>query len=83
MKKTILQEIQDVVTQYGKVISHVIKMDVEIVDANLFRISGTGIYNNQINIDMSKEGFVYKQVLATGKTQLIEKAWRAFRCRRV
>lgn len=73
MKKTILQEIQDVVIQYGKVISHVIKMDVEIVDANLFRISGTGIYNNQINIDMSKEGFVYKQVLATGKTQLIEK----------
>lgn len=72
MKKSVLQEIQDVVTQYGKIISYVIKMDVEIVDANLLRISGTGNYYNKINEDMSKEGFVYKQVLATGKTQLIE-----------
>ena len=72
MEKTILQEIQDTVTQYAKIISHVIKMDVEIVDARLFRIAGTGIYNNCINEDMSPEGFVYKQVLSTGLPQLIE-----------
>lgn len=79
MKKTILQEIQDAVTQYAKVISHVIKMDVEIVDARLFRIAGTGRYNKHINEDMSQEGFVYKQVLATGETQLIEEpGWHIF-----
>src|SRR5665647_237476 len=72
MGKMILQEIQDAVTQYAKVISHVIKMDVEIVDARLFRIAGTGRYNNHINEDMSQEGFVYKQVLATGEKQFIE-----------
>jgi len=72
MKKTILQEIQDVVSQYAKVIAHVIKMDVEIVDARLFRIAGTGRYSNNINEDMSQEGFVYKQVLVTGETQSIE-----------
>lgn len=80
MKKTILQEIQDAVTQYAKVISHVIKMDVEIVDSRLFRIAGTGRYNNQINEDMSQEGFVYQQVLATGETQLIEEPGKHIFC---
>ncbi|MCC5465823.1 sigma 54-interacting transcriptional regulator [Pelosinus baikalensis] len=81
MKKTILQEIQDVVIQYGNMISHVIKVDVEIVDSNLFRISGTGQYINQINVDMSKEGFVYQQVLATGETQLIKEPGEHIFCK--
>lgn len=72
MKKTILQEIQDAVIQYAKVIAHVIRVDVEIVDTNLFRIAGTGIYDQSLNEDMSQEGFVYKHVLATGKSQFIE-----------
>jgi transcriptional regulator with PAS, ATPase and Fis domain len=71
-KKSILQEIQDVVISYAKMLAHVIRVDVEIVDINLFRIAGTGRYNNRINEDMSKEGFVYKQVLATGESQFIE-----------
>lgn len=80
MKKTILQEIQEAVSQYAKVIAHVIKMDVEIVDARLFRIAGTGRYNNHINEDMSQEGFVYKQVLATGETQSIEEPGKHVLC---
>jgi transcriptional regulator with PAS, ATPase and Fis domain len=80
MTKTILQEIQDAVIQYAKVISHVIKMDVEIVDARLFRIAGTGRYSNNINQDMSQEGFVYKQVLATGETQVIEEPGKHMLC---
>ena len=80
MKKTILQEIQDAVSQYAKVIAHVIKMDVEIVDARLFRIAGTGRYSNNINEDMSQEGFVYKQVLATGETQSIEEPGKHVLC---
>lgn len=70
--KTNLQEIQEAVIQYAKVISHVIKVDVEIVDNRLFRIAGTGRYDNNLSKDMSQEGFVYKQVLATGETQFIE-----------
>lgn len=72
MEKSILQEIQDAVSQYAKIIAHVIRVDVEIVDTNLFRIAGTGIYDKSINEDMSQEGFVYKHVLATGKSQFIE-----------
>ncbi|SMC56683.1 sigma 54-interacting transcriptional regulator [Sporomusa malonica] len=72
IKKSILQEIQAAVIQYAKIIAHVIRVDVEIVDADLFRIVGTGIYDKGINEDMSREGFVYKHVLATGQSQLIE-----------
>ncbi|WP_371363362.1 Anaerobic nitric oxide reductase transcription regulator NorR [Sporomusa rhizae] len=72
MKKSILQEIQDAVVQYAKIIAHVIRVDVEIVDTNLYRIVGTGVYDTGINEDMSREGFVYKHVLATGKPQFIE-----------
>jgi len=55
-------------------------MDVEIVDARLFRIAGTGRYNNHINEDMSQEGFVYKQVLATGEKQFIEEPGKHILC---
>lgn len=72
MNKSILQEIQDAVIQYAKIIAHVIRVDVEIVDAGLVRIAGTGIYSRSINEDMSGEGFVYKHVLATGQPQYIE-----------
>ncbi len=72
MKKSILQEIQEAVSQYARIIAHVIRVDVEIVDTNLFRIAGTGIYDKCVNEDMSQEGFVYKHVLTTGKSQFIE-----------
>lgn len=70
--ETILQKIQVEVAQYAKVISHVIKMDVEIADSRLFRIAGTGRYTDHINEDMSQVGYIYKQVLSTGETQIIE-----------
>lgn len=70
--KTILQDIQETVIQYANIIANVIKVDVEIVDANLVRIAGTGIYKGKINEDMSGEGFVYKEVLHTGQAQFIE-----------
>lgn len=81
MKKSILQEIQETVSQYAKIIAHVIRVDVEIVDTNLVRIAGTGIYDIRINEDMSREGFVYKHVLATGKSQFIEEPGKHELCR--
>ncbi len=81
LKMSILREIQEAVIPYANIISHVIKMDVEIVDARLFRIAGTGIYSNSINEDMSQEGFVYKQVLATGEPQLIKEPGKHIFCK--
>lgn len=77
---TILQEIQDTVVQYANIISHVIKVDVEIVDENLIRLAGTGIYQNKINEDISAEGFVYKKIIETGEPQLIKEPGMHFLC---
>lgn len=81
MKQSVLQEIQDTVLQYAQIISNVIKVDVEIVDVCMVRIAGTGIYQDRINEDMSEEGFVYKQVLATGEPQVIEDPGRHRLCK--
>jgi transcriptional regulator with PAS, ATPase and Fis domain len=81
MGKSILQEIQETVIQYAQVISHVIKVDVEIVDNRLTRIAGTGVYQDRINEDMSQEGFVYQQVLALGEPQVIEEPGQHPLCR--
>lgn len=80
VKKSILAEIKESVLQYAKIISYVIKVDVEIVDSDLFRIAGSGVYRDRINEDMSREGFVYKRVLETGQPQFIEEPGKHTLC---
>lgn len=72
MKGSTLLEIQDTVAKYADIISNVIKVDVEIVDKNLCRVAGTGIYKDEINKDISKEGYVYDHVIKTGEKQIIK-----------
>lgn len=67
----ILSRIQDTVQEYADVISKVSGVDVEVVDSNLFRVAGTGIYEGNTNTDMSDEGHVYKHILKTGETKVI------------
>ena len=54
MIKLRLKDISKVVNRYAKVISSIVNIDVEIVDENLIRIAGTGLYSNKLNesIDM-------------------------------
>ncbi|BDR63093.1 hypothetical protein K134307016_00270 [Clostridium tetani] len=66
-----LKGIQAPVIKYANIISQILQVEVEIVDENLIRIAGTGIFKNKINEDMSKEGYVYKKVLKHGKDQII------------
>ena len=66
-----LSSIQNTVQEYAKVIAQVSGVDVEVVDKNLYRVAGTGIYASDINMDMSTEGYVYKQILITGETKVI------------
>lgn len=70
--QTILKEIQDTVIQYAEIIAKMIKVDVEIVDSSLLRIAGTGSYHDAINANIEGEGSVYKEVLNTGKAQIIQ-----------
>lgn len=67
----ILLEIQDTVKKYTEIMAKVSKVDVEVVDADLFRVAGTGMFSEHINEDMSPEGYTYRHVLKTGQLQVI------------
>ncbi|NFJ05447.1 AAA family ATPase [Clostridium botulinum] len=82
MKGSTLLEIQDTVAKYANIISSVIKLDVEIVDKNLCRIAGTGIYKDAINKDISKEGYVYDYVIKTGEKQIIKNPGQHYLCKK-
>lgn len=69
--KSILLEIQETVIKYADIISKIANIDVEVVDEHLFRVAGTGIFSDEINCDMSHEGYVYQKVIETGEKQII------------
>nr|MBK5235085.1 sigma 54-interacting transcriptional regulator [Clostridium sp.] len=68
---SILKDIQEAVIKYANIISQILHVEVEIVDDNLIRIAGTGIYKDKIDVDISDEGYVYKKVIKSGKSQII------------
>ncbi|WP_253199366.1 sigma-54 interaction domain-containing protein [Clostridium tagluense] len=68
---SILKNIQEAVIKYANIISQILQVEVEIVDANLIRIAGTGIYKDKIDEDISKEGYVYRKVIKSGESQII------------
>ena len=78
--KSILQEIQGTVIKYANIIEQVIKVDVEIVDAHLLRIAGTGAKNEHISESMEHQGHVYKEVLSNGQSLFIEKPGQHLLC---
>lgn len=76
----ILMKIQDTAVKYADIISQIARVDVEVVDAHLFRVAGTGIFSDKINEDMSSEGYVYNKVLETGLRQIIYEPGREDIC---
>lgn len=68
-KFSFLKQIQSYVIKYSNVISEVLNIDIEIVDNNLVRIAGTGVYSSQI--DRQCEGVSYKSVMKTGEHKII------------
>ncbi|MCY6483044.1 sigma 54-interacting transcriptional regulator [Clostridium aestuarii] len=68
----VLKKMQDTVSRYANVLSEILKVDVEIVDAKLDRIAGTGVFAEKVDLNISDEGYVYKKVIETGKMKVIE-----------
>lgn len=68
----LLIRMQDTVSKYTKVLSQVLKVDVEIVDDHLYRVAGTGMFQEKVNTNMSNEGYVYRTVIETGKSAIIK-----------
>ena len=78
--ESILVKIQDTVAKYADVLSKISHVDVEVVDNRLYRVAGTGMFSELVNQDMSAEGYVYRQVLKTGRRQIIYSPGRELIC---
>lgn len=77
---SILLQIQETVMKYADIMSKIAQVEVEVVDENLFRVAGTGIFREHINEDMSSEGYVYRHVLRTGAVEAIYEPGRGALC---
>lgn len=79
--ETVLKIMQSTVKKYARVLSKILKVDVEIVDEQLNRIAGTGMFSERVNRSMENEGYVYKEVIRTGKMRIIKEPGEHKICR--
>lgn len=68
---SILLEIQETVMKYADIMSKIAQVEVEVVDKNLYRVAGTGLFKQHVNEDMAQEGYVYEHLLRTGSVEII------------
>nr|WP_243125277.1 sigma 54-interacting transcriptional regulator [Clostridium transplantifaecale] len=57
--------------KYADIMSKIAQVEVEVVDKNLFRVAGTGLFKQHVNEDMAQEGYVYEHLLRTGSVEII------------
>ena len=67
--------------KYADIISQMAQVDVEVVDNTLYRVAGTGMFRDKLNVDMSFEGHVYRYALKTGETMVIREPGKEEICR--
>ena len=68
--KPYLRRIQKDVTKFAEVISQVLGVDVEIVDDQMERIAGTGMFARRVN--QKAPGRIYRHVLNNGLHKIIQ-----------
>lgn len=68
---SILLEIQKTVMEYADIMAKISGVEVEVVDEKLCKVAGTGTFMENINEDISKEGYVYKHIMSTGQMKVI------------
>lgn len=66
-----LRNVQAAVVSYAGIISKIAGIDVEVVDENLYRVAGTGMFAAGVDANMAQEGHVYRKVLETEKRRVI------------
>ena len=67
-----LKHIASYVTHFADVIAKVTGIDVEVVDSDLVRVAGTGIYAAEVGKNIRSAGRLYHNSLAKGESLLIE-----------
>lgn len=78
---SLLLQIQETVIKYAQIMSEIAHVDVEVVDENLYRVAGTGMFAAHVNQDMSSEGYVYRHLIKTGNSVVIYNPGRDALCR--
>ena len=77
-----LREIRDTVARYAQLIASVTGVDVEVVDADLIRLAGTGIHADAVGENIRAEGEVYRHVMRIRRTFVLENPREHFICTR-
>lgn len=67
---SLLKKIQSHVKEYAKIIASVVECEVEIVDEDMVRVAGTGIFEKLEN--QKSKGAIYRDVLLNGESHVIE-----------
>lgn len=75
-----LRKMSDEVVKYAEVLSQVLKVDIEIVDASLYRVAGTGLYSMSLDLNQSGGAHVIKKVIESGVMGVIEKPRKSELC---
>lgn len=80
MKVIRLKDIEKSITRYAKAISNILNIDVEIVDDELTRIAGSGIYDEKKGENIKYKGLIYLETIKTRKMQIIDNPGKNILC---
>ena len=67
----LLKGIQSQLNKYVQILNSILEVDVEIVDVDFIRISGTGIYQDMLDIDTREEGHIYASVFDSKSDRIV------------
>ena len=77
-----LLDIRDTVADYAELIARVVGVDVEVVDAGLNRLAGTGLYASGVGENIRAEGETYRHVMRIRRSFVMEAPREHFICTR-
>ena len=75
-----LLDIRDTVADYAELIARVVGVDVEVVDAGLNRLAGTGLYASGVGENIRAEGETYRHVMRIRRSFVMEAPREHFIC---
>ena len=69
---TILKQMESLLKTYVIVFSELLEVDVSILDSDLVRIAGTGIYKEKVGQCIATEAMILKRVINTGDKWIVD-----------
>lgn len=70
-KPSELMQLQTTIQKFTKMLSSVLQLDAEVVDANLLRVAGTGPYSRCLGEPQNSGARIFNHILSTHKEQVV------------